>query len=248
MRLGSGGLVGRGPALGRDALFPRPLFVPHAGSIGSTARYAYPEGDFYDQFHAFAVYEHDRLWAGELPLWNPYTFGGHPFWADVQAAVLYPPSLLIMALSGPGEFSPLWLELEAAVHFYLGALFTYLLCRRLLTSADSEPCSSGWQRVVGPLIAALTFAFGGYLAGYPSQQLAVLETQIWLPLLLLLAGRRVGRAKRARSAGGGAGVGDGAAGGASTVGDVCFVRGAALWLGSVLAAQAQVGPCRAARN
>lgn len=175
--------------------FHGPLFVPPAGSTGNGALYAYPEGDFYDQFHAFAVYEHDRLWAGELPLWNPYTFGGHPFWADVQAAVLYPPGLLVMALSGPGEFSPLWLEAEAAVHFGLGALFTYLFCRRRLCEGTLP--SEGWRCVVGSLIAALTFAFGGYLAGYPSQQLAVLETQIWLPLLLLLMDAGLGGKRRA---------------------------------------------------
>jgi hypothetical protein len=160
------------------------LFAPKADSVGSPARYAYPKGDFYDQFHAFAVYEHDRLWSGELPLWNPYTFGGHPFWADVQAAVLYPPSLLTMALSGPGEFSPLWLELEAAGHFFLGALLTYLFSRRLLQQGVGG--LAGWRCAVGATISALTFSFGGYLAGYPSQQLAILETQIWLPLLLLL--------------------------------------------------------------
>lgn len=179
-----------------------PLFLPHGGPIRSTAHYSYPEGDFYDQFHAFAVYEHDRLWSGQLPLWNPYTLGGHPFWADVQAAVLYPPSLLTIALSGPGTFSPLWLELEAALHFYLGALFTYLFVRRLLY-AHVPPGPAG-RHIAAPLIAALTFAFGGYLAGYPSQQLAVLETQIWLPLLLLLLD--VGLAQERRRALLGAGL------------------------------------------
>jgi len=95
-----------------------------------------------------------------------------------------------MALSGPGEFSPLWLEAEAALHFFLGACFTYLLSRRLLFAQTApgreDRAPTGGRRVVGPLVAAVTFAFGGYLTGYPSQQLAVLETQVWLPLLLLL--------------------------------------------------------------
>ena len=150
-------------------------------------RKSYVEGDFYNQFHAFASYEHDRLWAGEIPLWNPYTYAGHPFLADVQSALFYPPSLLVMLLSGPGPFSPLWLETEAIVHFYLGAALTYLFVRRQIVRT-SEAGALGARRLwrVGPLISALAFAFGGYLMGYPPLQLAILETQIWLPLLLLL--------------------------------------------------------------
>jgi len=166
-------------------LFHWPLITPDLDR-----RQSYPAGDFYDQFHAFATYEHDRLWNGDIPLWNPYNFGGHPFLADVQAAVLYPASLLVMLLSGPGPFSPLWLELEAMGHFYLAAAFTYLFVRRLLSvhipaAMETRPMIRV-SRAIGPLISALSFAFGGYLAGYPSQQLAILETQAWLPLILLL--------------------------------------------------------------
>jgi hypothetical protein len=156
-------------------LFHWPLITPDLGQ-----RHSYPEGDFYNQFYAFASYEHDRLWAGEIPLWNPYTYGGHPFLADVQAAVFYPPSLLVMLLSGRSAFGPQWLILEAIVHFFLGALFTYLLVRRL--TATFAPRAS----IAGAMVSALTFAFGGYLTGYPSLQLAILETQVWLPLILLL--------------------------------------------------------------
>jgi len=79
-----------------------------------------------DQFYAFASYEHDRLWQGEVPLWNPHTYAGHPFLADVQSAVFYPLSLVTMLVSGPGPFSPRWLQVEAVVHQVLGAVFTYV--------------------------------------------------------------------------------------------------------------------------
>ncbi len=137
-------------------------------------RRSFPAGDFYDQFYFFAFYEHGRLWAGELPLWNPHTFGGHPFLADVQAAVFYPLSLVTMLLSGPGPFSALWLEGEAVLHVLMGAAFVFLFVRRLTRGTGAA------------LIAAVTFAFGGYLTSYPPLQLAILETQVWLPLLLLL--------------------------------------------------------------
>lgn len=167
--------------------FHWPLITPDVPE-----RQSYPDGDFYGQFHAFATYEHDRLWAGEIPLWNPHNFGGHPFLADIQAAVFYPLSLLTILLSGPGPFSPLWLELEAIAHFYLAALFTYLFVRRVTRTRAGEP------RRVAALVSALTFAYGGYLTSYPPLQLAILETQVWLPLILLLLD--IGLAGRQRRA------------------------------------------------
>jgi hypothetical protein len=59
----------------------------------------------------------------------------------------------------------------------LAGTFTYLFTRRLTRQRGAA------------LLAAITFAFGGYLTSYPSQQLAVLEADIWLPLLLFFADR-----------------------------------------------------------
>ena len=134
----------------------------------------FPEGDFSDQFYVFGVFEARQLLTGHLPLWNPYTFGGHPFLADIQSAIFYPPSLLTLFLSAPWRFPILALELEAIGHFFLGGLFTYLLAKRLL------------KRRFPAVVAALTFTYGGYLTSYPVQQLAILEVAVWLPLVLLL--------------------------------------------------------------
>ncbi len=135
-------------------------------------RQSFPPGDFSHQFWAFATFEVRELSAGRLPLWNPYTFAGAPFWADVQSAVFYPPSLLTILLSAPWGFSLFALEIEAIAHFWLAAAFMYLFSRRLTRSRSAA------------FIAALTFTFSGYLTGYPSQQLAVLEADVWLPLIL----------------------------------------------------------------
>lgn len=159
-------------------IFYWPLFAP-----GSRRRY-FEGGDFVDQFVAFAVHEARALAAGELPLWNPYAYGGGPFWADVQAAVAYPISLLGvwargfvpgvggMGLGLPGEVFAV-LQWEAVVHLSLAGVFTFLFARRL------------WRSRAGAVIAALAFSLGGYLTGYPPLQLAVLETATWLPLALL---------------------------------------------------------------
>jgi len=145
------------------------IITPNLANRGS-----FPEGDFADQFYAFGVYEAQRLFSGQLPLWNPYTFSGHPFLADVQSAIFYPLSLVTLLLSLPQGFSLFALELEAIFHFFLAGLFTYLLAKRLLRDRRAA------------LISSLVFTFGGYLTSYPSQQLAILETGVWLPLILLL--------------------------------------------------------------
>lgn len=140
-------------------------------------RQSFPPGDFSAQFWAFATLEARELSAGRLPLWNPYTFAGAPFWADVQSAVFYPPSLLTFILSAPWGFSLFALEVEAVAHFWLAAVLMYLFLRRATRSRAAA------------VIGGLTFTFSGYLTGYPSQQLAVLETVVWLPLILFFIHR-----------------------------------------------------------
>ena len=145
------------------------------------------EGDFSGQFVSFFGYQVERLAAGEVPLWNPYNYAGHPFLADTQSAVFYPPRLLIVALVSlggdpdPGELYRA-LQTEMALHVLLGTLLMYAFVRRLIAPPDGAPV---YPAIVGGLVAALTYGYGGYLSGYPQLQLAVLEAGIWLPLVLL---------------------------------------------------------------
>ena len=141
-----------------------PLITPDQAQ----RRYFVP-GDFWLQdlpFHTFAAHQ---LAAGKPALWDPYMFSGHPFQADIQTAVAYPIAAANEWLGGAG-FGWLALEWEAVVHFGLAATFTFLLVE-LLTG-----------RVVAGLLGAVVFAFGGFLTSYPSQQLPVLESTVWLPL------------------------------------------------------------------
>jgi hypothetical protein len=135
----------------------------------------FPDGDFTHHFLPFSLFQQQELLAGRLPLWNPYTYSGHPFLADVQAAVFYPLSNLLLALTLPltdPAARLYFLQIEALVQVALGGWFTYLLVRRLTQRHDAG------------LIAGVCFAFSGYLTGYPPVQLAVLRTAIWLPLIL----------------------------------------------------------------
>ncbi len=140
------------------------------------------EGDFSGQFVAFAQYQAVRLAAGEVPLWNPYNNGGHPFLADTQSAVFYPPRLVTIALlnmTGGSTPQRMYdaLQKEMILHTLIASLLMYALLRRLTLG---QPYS-----VVAGLIAGITFAYGGYLTSYPQLQLAVMGAGVWLPLALL---------------------------------------------------------------
>jgi len=137
----------------------------------------FPDGDFTYHFLPFSLYQRSEVLAGRLPVWNPYTYSGHPFLADVQAAVFYPISNLVLGLTlaaGSAGARLYWLEVEAILHIALAGFFTYLLVRGL--TGRSMPA----------FLAGCAFAFSGYLTGYPPLQIAALRTAIWLPLILWL--------------------------------------------------------------
>ncbi|GAB4469475.1 MAG: YfhO family protein [Anaerolineae bacterium] len=130
-------------------------------------------GDFSGQFYAFGAYQARRLLAGEVPLWNPYNYAGHPFLADTQSAVFYPPRLVtIVASQWLGGWSYAAIQAEAIAHYWIGSLLMYLFVRAITRSS------------VAGLVSAITIAYGGYLTGYPMLQLAVLEAGVWFPLAL----------------------------------------------------------------
>ncbi len=152
-----------------------------------------PNGDFAGQFHAFGLHQARELAAGRLPLWSWGSYAGFPFAADTQAAVFYPPRWLTVGLSLPWGFPYYALELEALLHVWLAGALTYGLALDITGRREAG------------LLAAVAFGLGGYLVSYPIQQLAILETVAWLPLLLWLIRRSVadgGRPARALTAAG----------------------------------------------
>ncbi|HMN31546.1 MAG TPA: glycosyltransferase family 39 protein, partial [Caldilineaceae bacterium] len=149
----------------------------------------FPDGDFTHHFLPFSLFQQQALHNGALPLWNPYTYAGHPFLADTQAAVFYPLSNLLLLLSWPWTAAGprlYFLQVEAILQVALAGFFVYLLVQELTR-----------QRAAG-FIAGCCFAFSGYLTGYPLLQLAVLRTAIWLPLLLWLLQRAFDEPQRWR--------------------------------------------------
>ncbi|NJN81605.1 MAG: hypothetical protein HC802_04505 [Caldilineaceae bacterium] len=137
----------------------------------------FPDGDFTHHFLPFSLFQQHELLALRLPVWNPFTYSGHPFLADTQAALFYPLSNLLLFATLPWTDPAArlyFLQLEAIVQIALAGFFVFLLVREL---------TGVWH---AGLLAGAIFALSGYLTGYPPVQLAVLRTAIWLPLLLWL--------------------------------------------------------------
>ncbi len=150
------------------ALFFWRLWAPNPAD-----RVAFPVGDFTDQYYPLRHWVAATLAEGRLPFWNPYLFGGQPGLADPQAAVFYPPAVANALLWG-ADFPLLALELEAVAHIALAACGTYAFVRVAMALGR-----------VPALVGAATFAFSGYLTGFPLEQITILETSAWLPWLLL---------------------------------------------------------------
>lgn len=122
---------------------------------------------FYPYWHAAAA----ALADGRVPFWNPAVFMGAPLLANSQAGFFYPFNW------------PFWLLLETPyaasasiiLHVLIAAFGTYLVGRRVLSLSRS-----------GALVAAASFAFGGYLTAQV-EHINQLQGLSWLPWFFLAA-------------------------------------------------------------
>lgn len=120
-------------------------------------------------FYPYREYAAEALREGRLPLWNPYLFLGVPFFANPQAAVLYPLNLLLFWLPTPQLVA--W---SIVLHAALAAVLAYLYARLVLHLA-----------ALPALLGAAVFGFGGFLSGQ-IEHVNQLNVSAWFPLLLLL--------------------------------------------------------------
>ncbi len=114
----------------------------------------------------------ERLRGGSMPLWNPWLLLGTPFFANLQSAVLYPPTALLLI-----DF-PLGLNLFLLVHYVIACsgAWAWLRDRRLGVTAAAT--------------GAAVFALGGYLVSVMNLT-NHLQASAWAPWVLLFWGRHV---------------------------------------------------------
>ena len=108
----------------------------------------------------------DALSQGILPLWNPFSFSGHPQLAAFQAGTFYPLNIFFLIFSKIDSWTILTI-LQPLLAF----IFTYIFVRNLHIGK------------LGSFFAGVAFAFSPYLTAW-LPWLMVPHTMLWLPLVL----------------------------------------------------------------
>lgn len=134
---------------------------------------AYFWEDFLYQNYPFRHFAATSLAMGQLPLWNPYTFNGMPFLADIQTTVFYVPSLFLTIFVRDGSLNFYWLELIIILHFLLAGVGMFYLAK------------SFKLHNVPSLVAGAAYMLSGYMIVHAIHQQNV-TLVAWYPFVVLL--------------------------------------------------------------
>lgn len=125
-------------------------------------------GDIPLQFYPWKCYTRAILASGEIPYWNPYTFGGAPFLANMQSAVFYPLDLLLFLF--PMEW---FYGLSLLLHLALAGCGAYLLAR--ICGASPFPSA----------IAGIAYGLNGFtMIHIPAGNHLTYAGAAWVPWML----------------------------------------------------------------
>ncbi len=106
---------------------------------------------------------------GQIPWWNPYTFGGQPYMEHPQIAPWYPVNWLFAALPISVAFS-----LHFAVHLLIAMVGMYYLCRI-------------WTGKIAAWIAGVAFGLSGFFVGrIYAGHVDLIAASAWTPLVVAL--------------------------------------------------------------
>lgn len=108
----------------------------------------------------------NNIKSGELPLWNPYMFGGYPLFANVQLGLLFPTMAFYIFPM------PIGWTLQTLSQPFLAGVLMYLLLRHL----KLDPLSS--------VFGGIAYGFGGYMILW-MQWNTQATTALMLPGLIL---------------------------------------------------------------
>jgi len=134
--------------------------------------------DFVYQWYPFRQFAASTLARGELPLWNPYTFNGMPFLAEIQTEVFYLPMTLLTLFVRDGHLDVFWLQMVNILHYWLAGAGMFFLSR------------SYQLRRIPSLFAGIAYAFSGFLVLHAIHQV-ILVVVAWFPLILWMVRRAI---------------------------------------------------------
>lgn len=107
-----------------------------------------------------------------IPLWNPYIFTGSPFIANMQSSYFYPSTYLYFLVPLIDAWS-----IGVVATPLLSSWFMYLYLQSLKIRKDVS------------VIVSFLWAYSGFFAVWSQESPAVIQSSIWLPLILYLIER-----------------------------------------------------------
>lgn len=110
---------------------------------------------------------------GEIPFWNPYTFAGMPFLADIQVGFFYVFNRILSLFTLSGNNLPvLALEIIIIIHFLISQINAYFLARSFKISS------------YGSVITSISYSFSMLMVAHVIHPMIIYHLA-WLPLIML---------------------------------------------------------------
>jgi hypothetical protein len=128
--------------------------------------------DFIYQYYPFRNFATVSLSQGVLPHWNPYTFGGMPFIADIQTAFFYPLHLLLTIFVTGEKLHFAYLEYLLIFHYFMAGVFSYYLAR----SFDLNKWAS--------ILSGISFMFCGFMVTHAIHETMIIQFT-YMPLIFM---------------------------------------------------------------
>ena len=111
--------------------------------------------------------------SSEIPFWNPFTFGGMPFLADIQVGFFYPMNRIFSLFVGTNGFVPISvMQIITILHFFIALCSMFALMRTLKIST------------LGSMISAISYSFSFSLVLQLIHPMLLAHLS-WLPLVVM---------------------------------------------------------------
>jgi len=129
--------------------------------------------DFIYQFYPYRNFASVSFANGEVPLWNPFTFSGMPFAADITGTTFYLPHFLLVPLVSAGKLNFWYVEMYILAHILLAGVTMFYCVKEFGLSK------------IPAAFSALTYMFSGFMITHIIH-LVIICQAAWFPLVVLL--------------------------------------------------------------
>ncbi len=139
--------------------------------------------DFVEFVYPTQTYAAVETAGGQLPFWNPFTFSGMPFLADIQIGYFYPFNRILSIFVTNDGTLPIWiLQFIIIIHFFIAQFNIYFLCKKWGTSQ------------IAAMIASVSFSFSMIMVFRVIHPMIIYHLA-WFPLVVYFYHRAIATVK-----------------------------------------------------